>query len=197
VKFNRKVEGTGEKKRTVQKTPYKVLDAPMLRDDFYLNLIDWSFNNNIAVALHNSIYIWSGCSSNVEKLYESNDYNDYVCSVAFSNNGPFLAFGNTEGEVKLYDLHRKKEVVSFTDLHSKRIGSLGCANNLICTGGRDGMISVQDYRMRTEVTRYRAHQQEICGIKWSPDQQMIASGGNDNKLVLFSLKTMNKMATFN
>ena len=41
--------------------------------------------------------------------------------------------------------------------------------------------------------RYKAHNQEICGLKISPDGQMIASGGNDNKLFLFSLKTMNKM----
>lgn len=158
-----------DKKRTIQKTPYKILDAPMLKDDFYLNLIDWSYNNNIAVGLQNSIYIWSGCSSKVEKLYESGDYSDYVCSVAFGKNSPFLAFGSFGGEVKLYDLQRKKEMSSFRGLHVERIGSLGCANNLICTGGRDGMISVQDYRAKEEVTRYRAHQQEICGIKWSPD----------------------------
>lgn len=28
--------------RRVSKKPYKILDAPNLQDDFYLNLIDWS-----------------------------------------------------------------------------------------------------------------------------------------------------------
>ena len=30
------------KKRNIPKIPYKVLDAPSLLDDFYLNLVDWS-----------------------------------------------------------------------------------------------------------------------------------------------------------
>lgn len=29
-------------KRKISKTPFKILDAPALQDDFYLNLLDWS-----------------------------------------------------------------------------------------------------------------------------------------------------------
>ena len=52
-----------QKMRKVNRKPYKVLDAPNLQDDFYLNLLDWSDRNQIAVALDNSVYVWSGCSS--------------------------------------------------------------------------------------------------------------------------------------
>lgn len=31
-----------KKKRKIAKSPFKVLDAPLLQDDFYLNLVDWS-----------------------------------------------------------------------------------------------------------------------------------------------------------
>jgi len=30
------------------------------------------------------------------------------------------------------------------------------------------------------------HRQEICGLKWSPDGQLLASGGNDNKLIVWN-----------
>jgi len=40
-----------------------VLDAHNLQDDFYLNLLDWSDNNQIAVALDSSVYVWSACST--------------------------------------------------------------------------------------------------------------------------------------
>jgi cell division cycle 20-like protein 1 (cofactor of APC complex) len=30
------------------------------------------------------------------------------------------------------------------------------------------------------------HTQEICGLKWSLDHQYLASGGNDNKVVVWS-----------
>jgi len=55
----------------VSKEPFKILEAPYLRDDFYLNLVDWSDTNHIGVGLQNSLYVWSGCSSKVKKIYES------------------------------------------------------------------------------------------------------------------------------
>ena len=45
--------------RKVNKVPCKVLDAPALQDDFYLNLIDWSSNNQLAVGLGHCIYLWN------------------------------------------------------------------------------------------------------------------------------------------
>lgn len=59
-----KVDCPSEKKaRKISKKPYKILDAPNLQDDFYLNLLAWSDNNQIAVALDTSLYLWSGCST--------------------------------------------------------------------------------------------------------------------------------------
>lgn len=37
--------------RKISSQPYKILDAPNLCDDFYLNLMDWSLSNILAVAL--------------------------------------------------------------------------------------------------------------------------------------------------
>lgn len=45
--------------RKVSKLPFKVLDAPQLQDDFYLNLVDWSSQNVLAVGLGTEVYIWS------------------------------------------------------------------------------------------------------------------------------------------
>jgi cell division cycle 20-like protein 1 (cofactor of APC complex) len=44
--------------RKIAKVPYKVLDAPKLADDFYMNLVDWSAKNIVAVALESSIFLW-------------------------------------------------------------------------------------------------------------------------------------------
>lgn len=32
--------------------------------------------------------------------------------------------------------------------------------------------------------RLQGHRQEVCGLKWSTDHQLLASGGNDNKVWL-------------
>lgn len=36
----------------------------------------------------------------------------------------------------------------------------------------------------------QGHRQEVCGLKWSPDAQCLASGGNDNKLFVWSMVSL-------
>lgn len=43
----------------------QVLDAPSLQDDFYLNLVDWSSQNVLAVGLGTSVYLWNASNSKV------------------------------------------------------------------------------------------------------------------------------------
>lgn len=65
--------------RYVNKVPYKVLDAPDLQDDFYLNLVDWGSSNVLGVGLGNSVYMWNSHTGRVTKLCELKD--DTVTSV--------------------------------------------------------------------------------------------------------------------
>ena len=51
--------------RKISKIPFKVLDAPELQDDFYLNLLDWSSQNLLAVGLGTAVYLWSACTCQV------------------------------------------------------------------------------------------------------------------------------------
>lgn len=67
--------------RYVNKVPYKVLDAPDLQDDFYLNLVDWGSSNVLGVGLANSVYMWNSQSGSVTKLCELKD--DTVTSVSW------------------------------------------------------------------------------------------------------------------
>jgi len=50
---------------SVPSLPVQVLDAPGLRDDYYVNLLSWSAQNVIAVALHDSVWLWHGATSRV------------------------------------------------------------------------------------------------------------------------------------
>lgn len=77
--------------------PFKVLDAPSLQDDFYLNLVDWSASNVLAVGLGRAVYIWSACTSRVTKLCEV-PVDDSITSVGWSQRGSHLAVGTNSGE---------------------------------------------------------------------------------------------------
>jgi len=75
------------KQRTIPKIPYKVLDAPSLLDDFYLNLVDWSNQNDLVVGLSNCTYIWSAASSKVTKLQDFGTTGNSVTSVQWADQG--------------------------------------------------------------------------------------------------------------
>jgi len=47
----------------------QVLDAPALADDFYLNLVDWSAQNLLAVGLDSCVYLWSAHTSKVGPVH--------------------------------------------------------------------------------------------------------------------------------
>jgi WD40 repeat protein len=164
-----------------------------LQDDFYLNLLDWSDKNQIAVALDSSLYLWSGCSSEITRLYETSQLNDYICSVSFCDDNR-IAIGNSSGQIKVFDIAKRKKLANFEG-HYGRVGSLDWANGLLASGSRDGAVASWDLRSGL-INRYKAHTQEICGLKWSPDGNYIASGGNDNKLVVYSQKGNSELVKF-
>ena len=70
--------------RKISKIPFKVLDAPELQDDFYLNLVDWSSQNVLSVGLGACVYLWSACTSQVTRLCDLTSDNDNVTSVSWS-----------------------------------------------------------------------------------------------------------------
>lgn len=72
-----------------------MLDAPALSDDYYLNLVDWSNSNELAVGLGNSIYLWNGTTLKVSKLCEI--FGDSITSVSWSPVDPFLSVGCDSG----------------------------------------------------------------------------------------------------
>jgi cell division cycle 20-like protein 1 (cofactor of APC complex) len=41
------------------------------------------------------------------------------------------------------------------------------------------------------------HRQEVCGLKWSYDGKLLASGGNDNKLMVWTLQKSIPIQKFN
>ena len=55
------------------------------------------------------------------------------------------ALGLNKGEIILFDLGKQK-MERYSGAHTGRVGSVGCSNNLICSGGRDGYVSLWDPR---------------------------------------------------
>jgi cell division cycle 20-like protein 1 (cofactor of APC complex) len=181
--------------RKISPKPYKVLSAPNILDDFYLNLLDWSSKNQIAVASSSSVILWNMNKTQSKELFtyknnQNNTINKYVSSLIFSEDGDQLAVGNSCGYVELYDINKEKKICSFKG-HSARVGVVSWNKNILSSGSKDFSIITRDIRCKNDdeniIRKFYGHNQEVCGLKWSFDGSQLASGGNDNKLILWSL----------
>ncbi|KAJ3124262.1 Fizzy- protein [Nowakowskiella sp. JEL0407] len=172
--------------RHISKTPYKVLDAPDLQDDYYLNLIDWSSTNFLAVGLGTCVYLWSASTSKVSKLCDLGTEQDTVTSLAWMGSGSHIAVGTNKGRILLWDANRSKKTQEYA-AHSLRVGVLAWNNDVLTSGGRDRKIVHRDVRIPDKPVRVlESHKLEVCGLKWNPTSSLLASGGNDNKLLIWN-----------
>ncbi len=69
------------------------MDAPGIRDDYYLNLLDWSSQNTLAVALDKVVYLWDATSSEITELMDLPEEGDYITSVSWMADGNVIAVG--------------------------------------------------------------------------------------------------------
>lgn len=170
--------------RGIPKIPYKVLDAPELVDDFYLNLVDWGSQNTLGVGLGNCVYLWHAQTSSVNKLCDMGS-DDLVTSISWIKRGTHLAVGTKKGLVQIWDAEKCKRIRTMTG-HEMRAGSLAWNEHILSSGSRDRTILHRDVRIPEHyVTRLTGHKQEVCGLKWNTDENQLASGGNDNKLIIW------------
>ena len=170
--------------RKIPKSPFKVLDAPDLQDDFYLNLVDWSSTNVLSVGLGSCVYLWSAHTSQVTRLCDLASDGDTVNSVAWNEKGQYVAVGTSKGHVQIWDSIASKRIRTIEG-HQMRVGALAWNGDQLSSGSRDRIILQRDIRGQGE-RKLQGHRQEICGLKWSPDGQFLASGGNDNKLLVLT-----------
>jgi cell division cycle protein 20 (cofactor of APC complex) len=95
--------------RHIPQAPERTLDAPDMLDDYYLNLLDWSSNNVLAVALGMTVYLWDATSSSIEELMTA-DEEGPITSVSWAPDGQYLAVGLNNATVQLWDSTSLRQV---------------------------------------------------------------------------------------
>jgi len=75
--------------------------------------------------------------------------------------------------------------------HVDRVGTLAWNSYLLASGSKDRTIYLRDPRSSKdwETKLQQGHRKEVCGLKWSLfNDGKLASGGNDNKLLVWSVR---------
>lgn len=175
--------------RNISSAPARILDAPDMMDDYYLNLLSWSDTNVLAVALSQTVYLWNASTGGIQELC-SVDEGSHISSVSWvQQGGAHLAVGTSGGTTQLWDVAECKQLRSM-DGHTDRVGALAWNRHILSSGSRDATIVNHDVRVsQHNVATMYSHTQEVCGLKWSLDGETLASGGNDNLLCLWDAAT--------
>ncbi|GKT34625.1 The WD repeat Cdc20/Fizzy family like protein, partial [Aduncisulcus paluster] len=170
--------------RSLNTSAVRILDAPLLSDDFYCNLLDWSSKGIVSVGLENRIFLWNAATGNVECLVEQ-PASDPIVSCRFTQDGNHLAIGTEMGLIQIWNIPKGKQVRSLTG-HAGRVTSLDWSSWSLASGSRDQTIQLHDVRVsRHRYATLTEHTQEICGLAWSPSGKHFASGSNDNSVKIW------------
>ncbi|KAI0837614.1 WD domain-containing protein [Hypoxylon sp. FL0890] len=176
-------------RRRIATAPERVLDAPGLIDDYYLNLLDWSSGNQVAIGLERNVYVWSADEGSVSCLLETSP-DTYVSSVKWSGDGAYVGVGLGTGEVQIWDVAEGIKVRSMFG-HDTRVGVMGWNKYLLSTGARSGLVYNHDVRIAEhKVAELVSHTSEVCGLEWRSDGAQLATGGNDNLVSIWDARSL-------
>lgn len=208
--------------RTLPTAPFKVLDAPNLRDDFYCSVLAYCATaHTLAVGLGTMLYAWSE-KQGVQLLHAGVTNGPWLTSIAFSSTQGqrcILAYGRSDGTLTMMSLYdrplprfqlqqpcpiacvswRPTETVR-RSVNPNTPGELAKCEDLI-VGDESGVIYYYSVEWPTVyevnqsgwsgaislIARICIHSQQICGLAWSPDGTLLATGGNDNLCCLFEV----------
>lgn len=164
--------------RHVNYTPFRVLDAPAVRDDFYTSLLDCTKNGQILVALDNILYIWK--TGAAEHIF--NCQNGFITTCAFSNDANLITTTTSKGETILIDR------ISKTILHREMNSAATLkwtSNTCFSTGDFQGTINSYDIRILSKTTSTfsivdscNSHLDRIVGMTSKSETHQLATGCN-------------------
>ncbi|CAG8573966.1 4261_t:CDS:2, partial [Acaulospora colombiana] len=175
-------------RRRIMTVPERILDAPGMIDDYYLNLLDWSIKNMVAIGLYQNVYVWNADTGDVKSFAQTSN-NDYISSLSWSMDGEYLAVGTSDGDTQIWDALREQKIRSMLG-HVSRVGVVTWNKHIVSSGCKDGSIWNHDTRIaQHRVSELLDHSSEVCGLKWRHDGEQLASGGNDNRVNIWDARS--------
>ncbi|KAM0686190.1 hypothetical protein COBT_002589 [Conglomerata obtusa] len=166
--------------------PFKCIEISPLVDDYYSRLLDWA-GDSIVYASDSITYHYNTKSECTEVLNTFQHFG--LNSIRIHEPSNQYILGISTGSIQIADLNSPG--LAKYHVHKARIGTIEVKDQVVYTGSRDRTIKATDIRMGREIACLKVHLQEVCGLKINATGQLVASGGNDNKLFVHDLRKSN------
>lgn len=177
--------GKKRKIRLISKYPYKILNAPQLNDDFYLNLISWSGSNNIlAVGLSDCVYLYNPFNSKLAKLCDLKDLN--VFNLENNQNRNYLNIDNNDS-INL-------DIICSVDWNKNKNNYSNIGNNSIYDylgiGTNIGYVLIYDINKKKLVRVLNRHNHRVAILSFK-DSNILSSGSRDRNIYIRDIRLKN------
>ena len=138
------------------------------------------------------------------ELHKFTGFHCSVKSVVFSPDGKTVAAVGNDGMLKLWDVKTGRELKSLVHSESPDVDTsvysvvFGRDGKKIYAGNGDGTISEWDARTGEETDVWKAHNDDVMALAFSPDYRLLASNGNNEATVkLWDVATKKELQVFN
>lgn len=168
----------------------KTKEAQTIETDTAFGIVALSPNGKILAAetLSGNVTLWDiGTKKVIHQFFVAN--NNSVYSLAFSSDSRYLAFGNSNHTITLWDL----EPLSYLCETIRGTGSINDisynpANGILASAGDDGIINFWNTVTKKPISEpLVAHDDGVTTIDFSPDGRLLASGGRDQAVLLWDV----------
>jgi len=127
----------------------------------------------------------------IQRDNDNDNNNSIITSVSWMNNGVCLGVGLPTGGIELWDVVKCSRIREI-EAHKDRVSSLAWNGYILSSGSKDKVIKNFDVRSQElEISTIRQHKQEVCSLRYSPEGDLLSSGGNDNTAYIWDVRKLN------
>ncbi|MBD2414632.1 hypothetical protein FACHB389_09620 [Nostoc calcicola FACHB-389] len=119
-----------------------------------------------------------------------------IFSVAFSPNGKLLATGDTNGEIRLYEVANSQQLMTCKG-HAGWVWSVTFSpdGQVLASGSNDQTIKLWDISTGQCFKTLEGHTGGVRSVTFSPNGQVLASGSDDQTVKLWNISTSKCLKT--
>ena len=120
-----------------------------------------------------------------------------ILSVAFSPDGKLFAMGDTNGEIRLYQVYDWKQLLTCKG-HTNWVVSLAFSpdGSILASSTTDYAVKLWDINTGQCLQTLYGHEHEVWSVAFSPDNHTLVSGSDDQTMKLWNVCTGKCLLTF-